>query len=467
MSKVAIVVAHCAVSRAIGKQGHLPWGRSFTKDIAFFKKLTSTTQDPFKQNAVIMGRKTWDDIGRILTSRVSVVLSRTSTAGDSNTLRFRTDLAAAVEELKLDPNIERIIIIGGQQIYALALALDLVQEVFVTAIHKVYPNCDAFFPELRPAFQLEYSCREQEEDGTVLDFQRFVKGHEEHEEHQYLRLVKEILTSGALKGDRTGTGTKSVFGRTMRFSLCNGVLPLLTTKRTFWRGVAVELLWFISGKTNAATLKEQGVNIWEGNSSRKYLDSIGLTHREEGDLGPVYGFQWRHFGAEYKTMHDNYDGQGVDQLLELIETIKRDPNSRRLVLNAWNPPQLKDMALPPCHVMSQFYVSAEGELSCQMYQRSADMGLGVPFNIASYALLTRLIAQCCNLRCGELIHVIGDCHVYLNHEEALWEQLKNDPTPFPTLKITSSTTDIDQFRFEDLELLDYNPHKAIKMSMSV
>jgi len=254
----------------------------------------------------------------------------------------------------------------------------------------------------------------------------------------------------------------------MRFSLRNGTLPLLTSKRTFWKGVAIELLWFISGRTDASELRNQGVNIWEGNSSRAYLDSIGLTHREEGDLGPVYGFQWRHFGAEYKSMHDDYQGQGVDQLKELVDLIKRDPNSRRLILSAWNPTCLKQMALPPCHVMCQFYVSAATkELSCQMYQRSADMGLGVPFNIASYALLTMLIAKCCGLKCGELVHVIGDCHVYLNHEQALWEQLENVPREFPKLNINTENTDIEKFQFSDFELIGYNPHKSIKMDMAI
>ena len=184
-----------------------------------------------------------------------------------------------------------------------------------------------------------------------------------------------------------GTGTLSKFGCQMRFNLREH-FPLLTTKRVFWRGVAEELLWFISGKTNAKELHDKGIHIWDGNASRAYLDSIGLTDREEWDLGPVYGFQWRHFGAKYVDMHTDYTGQGVDQLAELIHTIKTKPHDRRLVLSAWNPAALKEMALPPCHMFAQFYV-ANGELSCQLYQRSCDMGLGVPFNIASYALLTR------------------------------------------------------------------------------
>jgi len=286
-----------------------------------------------------------------------------------------------------------------------------------------------------------------------------------HEEQQYLDLIREILDHGVNKGDRTGTGTISKFGAQMRFSLRDDQFPLLTTKRVLWRAVAEELLWFISGNTNAAYLKEKGIKIWDGNGSREYLDKIGLTHREEGDLGPVYGYQWRHFGAKYVDMHTDYTGKGIDQLQIVIDTIKKDPNSRRIIMSAWNPSDLNEMALPPCHMFCQFYV-ANGELSCQMYQRSADMGLGVPFNIASYALLTRLIATVCGLKPGEFIHSIGDAHIYNNHVDPLKEQLKREPRPFPTLKINPKSS-IDDFKFEDLTLIDYKPHQTIAMEMSV
>lgn len=231
-------------------------------------------------------------------------------------------------------------------------------------------------------------------------------------------------------------------------------------------GLAEELLWFIAGSTNANLLAEKGVHIWDGNGSREFLDKCGLSHREEGDLGPVYGFQWRHFGADYIDMHTDYTGRGVDQLAELIEKIKKNPNDRRLILTAWNPAALKDMALPPCHMFCQFYV-ADGELSCQMYQRSCDLGLGVPFNIASYALLTVLIAQCSGLSPGDFVHVLGDAHVYANHIEPLKQQLKNAPRFLPKLRINPMKTDIDSFTFDDFELVGYNPHKKIAMEMAV
>jgi dihydrofolate reductase / thymidylate synthase len=218
-----------------------------------------------------------------------------------------------------------------------------------------------------------------------------------HPEQQYLAIIKDILTSGVFRSDRTGVGTLSKFGVQMRFSLRDSTLPLLTTKRVFWRGVAEELLWFISGDTNAKTLQDKDIHIWDGNGSREFLDKCGLAHREVGDLGPVYGFQWRHFGAKYDTMHASYDGLGVDQLAQVVDKLKHNPTDRRIILSAWNPAALPEMALPPCHMFAQFYVS-HGELSCQMYQRSADMGLGVPFNIASYALLTYLLAKVTGLK---------------------------------------------------------------------
>jgi len=251
----------------------------------------------------------------------------------------------------------------------------------------------------------------------------------------------------------------------MRFNL-RKTFPLLTTKRVFWRGVVEELLWFISGSTNAKVLQEKGIHIWDGNASREYLDSIGLKEREEGDLGPVYGFQWRHFGARYTNMNADYSGQGFDQLADVIHKIKFNPEDRRIILSAWNPADLKLMALPPCHMFAQFYV-AKGELSCQMYQRSCDMGLGVPFNIASYALLTCMIAHVCDLVPGDLIHVLGDAHVYRNHVGPLLEQLQNSPRPFPVLKINPEKNDIDSFVANDFELIGYDSHKKIEMKMAV
>ncbi|KAF9097245.1 Thymidylate synthase, partial [Mortierella sp. AM989] len=310
---------------------------------------------------------------------------------------------------------------------------------------------------------------------------------EQHEEQQYLNMIQYIMDHGEFRADRTGTGTRSIFAPpSMRFSLENDIFPLLTTKRVFFRAVAEELLWFVKGDTNGLHLSEKGIKIWDGNGSREYLDKIGLSHRKVGDLGPVYGFQWRHFGAEYKDCDTDYTGQGVDQLAEVIWKIKNTPTDRRIILSAWNPADLGKMALPPCHMFCQFYVSTPTEeqpkakLSCQLYQRSCDMGLGVPFNIASYALLTKMIAHVTDLGCGEFIHTMGDTHIYLDHTEALKIQIEREPRPFPKLYIrpfqgengeksaeaNRVIQNIDDFKLEDFVLEGYNPHKKIDMAMS-
>ncbi|KAF2489069.1 thymidylate synthase [Lophium mytilinum] len=313
-----------------------------------------------------------------------------------------------------------------------------------------------------------------------------------HEEHQYLDLIRDILANGEHRPDRTGTGTYSIFAPPqMRFSLSKPsedpsqpaipILPLLTTKRVFLRAVLAELLWFVAGSTSSKPLSDQGVKIWDGNGSREFLDSVGLSHREEGDLGPVYGFQWRHFGAEYKDANTDYTGQGVDQLAEVIDKLKNKPYDRRIILSAWNPADLKKMALPPCHMFAQFYVSyprsqangSEGEkprgmLHCLLYQRSCDMGLGVPFNIASYALLTHMIAHVCDLTPGTFTHTMGDAHVYLDHVDALKIQLEREPRDFPELHIQREKGgSIDGWKTEDFVVKGYDPHKMIAMKMSV
>lgn len=287
-----------------------------------------------------------------------------------------------------------------------------------------------------------------------------------HDEHQYLDLIRHVFNHGKIKTDRTGVGTKSIFGAQSRYSLRDGTLPLLTTKRVFWKGVAEELLWFIKGSTNAKELAQKGVKIWDGNSSREFLDKLGFHDRAEGDLGPVYGFQWRHYGAEYRDMNTDYSGQGIDQLKEVIEKLKKNPSDRRIIMCAWNPIDLPRMALPPCHCLVQFYVS-DSELSCMLYQRSGDIGLGIPFNIASYALLTHMIAHVTGLKAAEFIHTIGDAHVYLNHVRPLEEQLSREPRPFPKLKIKNNVDDIEKFSFEDFEIIGYDPYPTIKMEMAV
>ncbi len=262
---------------------------------------------------------------------------------------------------------------------------------------------------------------------------------------QYLDLMRHVRDSGVTKEDRTGTGTRSVFGYQMRFDLCRG-FPLLTTKKLHLRSIIHELLWFLQGDTNIRYLKENGVSIWD-----EWAD-------EEGDLGPVYGYQWRSWPAP--------GGGHVDQISQLVAQIKSNPDSRRLIVSAWNPAQVDDMALPPCHCLFQFYV-AEGRLSCQLYQRSADIFLGVPFNIASYALLTMMMAQVTGLKPGEFVHTFGDAHLYLNHLDQVALQLSRQPKALPGMSIDPEVKDIFGFRFEDFELTDYDPHPHIKAPVAV
>ena len=285
------------------------------------------------------------------------------------------------------------------------------------------------------------------------------------DETGYIDLLKKIIEKGNKKNDRTGIGTISTFGEQLRFNL-KDQFPLLTTKKTFWKGVSKELLWFLKGDTNANNLQKENIHIWDGNSSREFLDSRGLQHLEEGDLGPVYGFNWRHWNAKYENCEKDYKNEGVDQVENIINEIKTNPNSRRLILTSWNPSTLDEVALPACHTFCQFYVN-NGDLSCQMYQRSADMFLGVPFNIASYALLTYMIAHVTNLKPKELIIAIGDAHIYKNHVEQANEQIKREIYEFPTLKIKGNIQCIDDFKYEDFEIENYKSHGIIKAKMAV
>jgi dihydrofolate reductase/thymidylate synthase len=485
-TKQLSVIVACTPKGGIGKDGTLPW--KLPGDMAHFKRLTTTVHSAHsgKMNAVIMGRKTWESIPakfRPLPGRINVVL--TSAAGKAEASMYPSDvllassLTAAVDQLGSMDNCADIFVIGGQAAYAEAVEMEACCRLFITRVGRDI-ECDAFFPAFDDTkFQLSHVSKTRSDNDLTYDFTVYEKDSAMqlpvelrddlsgflHEEYQYLQAIRSIIASGDSFDDRTGVGTLATFGHQMRFDLRKS-FPLLTTKRVFWRGVLEELLWFVKGDTNANHLTERGVKIWEGNGSREFLDKRGLSHREVGDLGPVYGFQWRHFGAKYVDMHTDYTGQGVDQLAECIHKIKNDPADRRIIVSAWNPADLPLMALPPCHMFCQFYVS-KGELSCLMYQRSCDMGLGVPFNIASYSLLTCMMAQVCGLKPGDFIHTMGNTHVYKNHVEPLQEQLKRHPRPFPTLKIKREVTSIDDFKPEDFELVGYSPHGKIAMEMAV
>lgn len=288
------------------------------------------------------------------------------------------------------------------------------------------------------------------------------------EEEAYLTLLKNILENGEEHPDRTGTGTLSIFGSQIRFNIEHNC-PIITTKKIPWKSCIKELLWFLNGDTNSKILENNGVNIWKQNSTRDFLDKRGLKHLKEGDIGAGYGFQWRHFGAEYKGCCADYNGEGYDQIKGLIENIKLDPYSRRHLISSWNPNAFKDIALPPCHCFAQFYVSNDKTLSCHMYQRSVDSFLGFPWNIMSYSILTKIIALKCDLTPKELIISTGDTHIYKNHIEQVRLQIKRVPFSFPIIKINPDikNKDFGDITISDFELHEYNHHEAISASMAV
>ena len=300
------------------------------------------------------------------------------------------------------------------------------------------------------------------------------------EEYQYINLIREILDRGTWEEGRNGK-TKSIFGHSMRFSLADGKIPILTTKKTAWKTCLKELLWFIRGETDNKLLQDQGVHIWDGNSTREFLDSRGLSNYEVGELGPIYGRQWRQFNSPYITKKDkkfaeglpenekayyNIEG-GVDQLQQIIDALK-DPaqrTSRRLIMTAWNPIQLNEMALPPCHIMCQFNVHDGNKLSCSMYQRSNDEACGTSFNIASYSFLTHLLAKHCGLEAYEFVYFKGNCHIYEEHVDGLKLQITREPYPFPTISIKQIRENINDYQVDDFILENYQHHEPIKFQM--
>lgn len=288
---------------------------------------------------------------------------------------------------------------------------------------------------------------------------------DKHDEYQYINLIKHILDCGTMIEGRNGNAL-TIYGSSMHFSLENNTWPLLTSKKVAWKTCAKELFWFLKGSTSNIELQQQNVHIWDGNGSREFLDSRGLINLEENDLGPVYGHQWRFFNASYENCNTDYSGKGVDQIKYIIDCLK-DPKerySRRLILSAWNPQQLDEMALPPCHVMAQFNVIGN-KLSCSLYQRSGDVGLGVPFNIASYSLLTHIIAKHCDLEANEFIYHLGNCHIYDDHIKPLRNQVNNQLYTFPKINILEKYDDINSYSIKDIKVENYQCNNVIKMEM--
>merc|ERR1712166_927835 len=286
-----------------------------------------------------------------------------------------------------------------------------------------------------------------------------------HQEYNYLNLVRNIIKNGTVENGRNGK-TRSIVGVQMNYDLTNNTLPLITTKKMAWKSCFKELMWFVRGETDNKILQEQNVNIWNGNASREFLDKRGLHNLTENDLGPIYGHQWRHYDAKYYDSDTDYENKGIDQLQNVIDQLsnKDTRNSRRIVLNAWNTNQIDEMALPPCHVLSQ-YIVKNNKLTTILYQRSGDIGLGIPFNIASYSFLTHILAKHCNLEAKEFIHFIGDAHIYEEHVDSLNEQIIRTPYEFPKIFIKQKHENINNYNLEDVVINNYKFHKKISMNM--
>lgn len=449
LARFTVIVA-CDSKGGIGKLGNIPWSNSSEpKQIAANKKdmnsfRTITSQRNYSnnlKNACIMGKETFISMGKPLTDRFNIIISKTiSKDFENDDIKIFSSIFDALVFCKTNAN--KTFIIGGQNIYSEAYEKYnyLCDEIIRNNMEGDY-NCDRFF--LYPNNDVRI-----------------------HQEQQYLNIMREILAEGSVREDRTGTGTKGVFGRSMKFDL-REAFPLLTTKKVFFNSVVKELLFFISGKTDCNLLKEQGVNIWNGNTSKDFLERRGLNYRE-GDMGPGYSFQWRHCGESYEGCDKEY--AGIDQIKNLVNSLKNDPFSRRHLLVAWNVCDIEKMALPPCHCLAQFYVHEDilenkFYLDCRMYQRSADMFLGVPFNIASYSLLTHILANMCGYIPRYYYHDLGDTHIYLNHIDKVETQIKRLPHKFPN--ITLKNDNIFEIKFEDIQLNNYSHHPIIKADMAI
>jgi len=463
------------------------------KDLKNFQKIT-TGKSIKTKNIVIMGYKTWLSIPegkRPLKNRINIVLTRNHTLEESQDVKSFKSLENAFYWSSTQDS--EIFVIGGTQIFNECckeehyLNLD---KLYITRFNDNYHprNSTHSFPlklfnemklvkqsaihhEIceRPHLEssksfLDMYLKEESSKSVSFTFdiyQRLDKINKD--EYQYLDLLKKVMKEGQETESRNSK-VYSLFGERMIFNLQSG-FPLLTTKQVGFKTILRELLWFINGSTSNKELTDQKVHIWTQNSSREFLDSRNLDY-EEGDLGPVYGFQWRHFGAEYVDKETDYSGKGIDQLQNVIDLIKNDPMSRRIIMNSWNASDLDKMALPPCHVMCQFNVNAkERTLDCQLYQRSGDMFLGVPFNIASYAFLTHIIAKITGYQVGKLIHVLGDAHIYESHLDAAKEQLERIPNEFPELTISDELSDIDDIKEEYFKIKNYNHYDKITVPM--
>jgi len=454
----------------IGKNNDLPW--YIKEDIKFFKEKTLEKKDSNKTNCVIMGRKTYESIPenyRPLKNRLNLVLSNTlKMENEIENLKIFSNYMELIRYInKNKKNIENSYIIGGKTIYEKFLKEEIIDELYINRVKHNF-NCDIKVDINLKNYILIDKKRINTEKNYELEFNHYI--YENKEEKNYLNLMKQLLDEGNNKDDRTNTGTFSLFGQCLKYDISNNKLPLLTTKFVPFRFIVEELLWFLSGSTDSTKLQEKKIRIWEGNTTREFLDDRGLNHMPVGDIGAGYSHQLRHFGTEYNTCKDDYTGKGFDQLKYVVDLIKNNPDSRRILFSYWNPSQLKDAALPPCHLVYQFYVDKRNKtISCCLFQRSSDYFLANNYNAVSAILLTHILGNLCDYKPKEFIHFIGDTHIYKNHVEQCKEQMKRQPTRFPKIylnKEIKSLKDILELKYEDFELINYNYKKAIRGKMN-
>ena len=478
-----LIVAVCK-KNGIGKEGNIPW--YVKEDLKYFKDVTSFINHQPGKNVVIMGRKTWESIPdkyKPLSNRINIILSKTmneSQIENYNDTYIFSSLDLAINNTIRNAN-KTIYVIGGESIYTEAINRNDCDHLYITEIYKEY-ECDTFFPKidsnnylLKKVSSFRYDKSEDVYFRNLIYISNRLNNtlkeliYINSEEQQYLNLLDKILNNGVKNIDRTGVGTLSVFGEQLRYNL-RETFPLLTTKRMFIRGIFEELLLYISGKTDNKIMQDKNIHIWDGNTSREFLDNRGLNEYNEGDMGETYGFNFRHYGAEYKGCQHDYSGQGFDQLKNVIDLIKNAPSSRRMLINLFNPATQHKAALPACLCQYQFYVnSQEKTLNLQIYIRSSDFFLANNWNACTGAFLVHLI---CNLNGvgltpGDLTVVTGDTHIYLNHIDGVKENLERIPKPPPMIKIKNKYDNIEDFTYDDIEIIGYSPYPSIKVDMAI
>lgn len=449
MNKFNVIFA-TSRNHVLGKNNTIPWLGNYPLDLKYFKKITSQSPLPNLKNIVIMGRNTWESLpNKNLSNRIPIIISNTLNYKNINVVKSFDDA------LKLSNKIEhnKIWVIGGKQVFQEAFNDYRCNNVYHSIINEEYEG------DINLKLPNPKIIKNNFIDNINFNIYKL------NGEFQYLRLLSKILNKGEFRSTRNAN-TWSLFNEHLEFDLEQG-FPLLTTKKMFWKGIVEELLFFIRGNTNSKILELKGINIWKGNTSRDFIDNLGLPY-PEGDMGEMYGWQWRHFGADYVDCYTDYKNQGFDQLVKVIEEIKTNPFSRRILMSDFNPSTADKGVLYPCHsLIIQFYNRENNILDIKMYQRSVDSFLGLPFNIASTSLLLIIIAQLTNKKPGKVFLTLGDCHIYENHEQQVKTQLKRMPLEFPNVSIPNFKTldQVENSSFKDFELINYKHENSIKAQM--